>query len=463
MQFDASHGFGSFLVSLGLVTEEQVGEAQSHQQFTDKRLGETLIALGHITAPQLRRALDMASGCRPLPKLATPKLGEVLVAQAHFSERRLESALQQQAADPRPLGELLVERGDCTYQEVFDGLADQRLPVTGRLLVVDDSALACTMLVDGLSELGYGVVACEDPLEALDQVARLKPDLVVTDLDMPELDGAELCRRIKVATRGQVPVIILTANAAENAVSGLQAGADDYVRKGTSMAELAARITGILRRTKAAARVRELFARYTSDAVVEQVLDAGDVVLYGEKREVTLLFADIRSFTPFAESHDAELVMATLNDVLGQLADAVLAYGGTIDKFLGDGQMAVFGAPIKRDDDPQRALDAADKMIEATRARNRTCSEELRLEIGVALNTGPVICGSLGSTRRTEYTCIGDPVNVAARLCALAEPNQIVVGEGTLAKVGAPVDVERLESVAVKGRTKPIRVLRLAR
>src|SRR5690606_29146645 len=154
--------------------------------------------------------------------------------------------------------------------------------------------------------------------------------------EMPNLDGAELCRRVKAHSQNQLPVIILTANESETAIAGLAAGADDYVRKGTSIEELGARIATILRRTNETHRVRKMFARYTSDAVLDQVLQASAVVLTGEKRDATVLFADIRNFTSFAEEHTPERVMATLNDVLGRLADAVLAQGGTIDKFLGD-------------------------------------------------------------------------------------------------------------------------------
>jgi adenylate cyclase len=218
-----------------------------------------------------------------------------------------------------------------------------------------------------------------------------------------------------------------------------------------------------MRRTNATSRVRKLFARYTSDAIVEQVLQSGDLVLTGEKREVTVLFADVRNFTSFAETQSPERVMSTLNDVLGRLADAVLAQGGTVDKFLGDGLMAVFGAPMKSEDHARRGIAAAFGMLHAMTARNRDCSPELVLEVGVGVNTGVVVAGSVGNERRTEYTCIGDTVNVASRICSLAEPGEIIVGAGTAQRLPDLAQLEAMAPVRLKGKAQPVPVFRAKR
>jgi adenylate cyclase len=198
-----------------------------------------------------------------------------------------------------------------------------------------------------------------------------------------------------------------------------------------------------------------LFARYTSDAVVDQVLKAGEVVLTGEKREVTILFADIRDFTSFAESHSPEDVVTTLNVMLGKIADAVIATGGTVDKFLGDGLMAVFGAPLHQDDHAERALAAAYAMLDAL--------QDHSLAVGVAINSGVVVAGSIGNERRTEYTCIGDTVNVCSRLCGLAAPRELLVGEGTVARLDGPERFEPLPPVKLKGKAHPVAVYRARR
>jgi adenylate cyclase len=185
----------------------------------------------------------------------------------------------------------------------------------------------------------------------------------------------------------------------------------------------------------------------------------GDIVLTGEKREVTVMFVDIRSFTAFAESYEPEIVMSTLNDILGRLADAVLTCGGTVDKFLGDGLMALFGAPVARADDARWAVTCARQMIQAMAERNRDATP--RLEVGIGINTGAVIAGSLGNERRTDYTCIGDAVNVAARLCSLAGPNEILLGPVTAQQLGDTAGVTALaEPVQLKGKTQRVPVFR---
>jgi adenylate cyclase len=448
--------FGTLLVELGFVTNAQLDEAIA---LRGDRVTEALLELGHITHAQLREALDA------IKSTARPKLGDVLVNLGYLTKSELESVLQIQATSQRPLGELLIESGACTYEEVFEGLRAQSTGVLKRVrvLVVDDSLIVCTLLTQGLMDLGYHVVSRQDPVKALDDLDHIQPDIVVSDLEMPNVDGAELCRRIKTRTTDQLPVIILTANETEAALTGLQAGADDYVRKGTSMEELGARIETIMRRTKATERVRKLFARYTSDAVVDQVLQAGTVVLTGEKREVTVVFVDVRGFTTFAESETPEAIVSTLNDVLGRLADAVLAQGGTIDKFLGDGLMAVFGAPMKQDDDTQRALAAAARMLAAMDERNAACEPELVLDVGIGINTGMVVAGSIGNERRSEYTVIGDTVNVASRLCALAEPGEILVGAGTVRRIGNQAGFDEMEPVRLKGKLSPVPVFRMKR
>ncbi|MFO0600226.1 MAG: adenylate/guanylate cyclase domain-containing protein [Myxococcaceae bacterium] len=480
---DRLRRFGDFLVELGLVTEGQVQEALALQPLTGNRVGEALLSLGYLTRAQLQRALSMAVQKGDTVVLDRPPLGEILIGLRYVPPDAVIDALGAQQRTGKRLGELLVEKGTLTHKQLYEALGLQQrmspvaedegerpppvpttaMPATAngqRLVVIDDSELACALVQEGLVSQGYEVTCFNDPFLALEQVDVLKPDLVLTDLDMPGLDGGEVCRRLKHGPTSSVPVIILTANDAdEQRVKGLREGADDYVNKGASMEELAARVETVLRRTRETERVRRLFARYTSDAVVEEILRTGDVVLTGERREVTVLFADLRNFTSFAEERPPEEVMRVLNEVLGRLADAVLEWGGTLDKFLGDGLMAVWGAPVSHEDDTLSAVNAALAMRSAMRHLRDVAG--MPLELGIGLNTGPVLAGSLGSTRRTEYTCIGDTVNVASRLCALAAPGEILVGEGTargLAQVGP---FESLPPVRVKGKTQPVPLYRV--
>jgi adenylate cyclase len=185
---------------------------------------------------------------------------------------------------------------------------------------------------------------------------------------------------------------------------------------------------------------------------------------------VTLLFADIRNFTGLADSLPPEQTVGVLNQVLGGLSDAVLTCGGTLDKFLGDGLMAVFGAPVGRSDDPLRALQSAKMMMafmvelkqraEAEWATTRQ-GRPLTLELGIGINSGMAVAGNIGGSMRTEYTCIGDSVNVAARLCALAGPGEILVGERTVALLaGQESGFEELPPVRLKGKPHPVPLFR---
>lgn len=480
---DPLRRFGDFLISMGLVTEGQVQEALALQPLTGSRVGEALLSLGYLTRNQLQRALSMAVQKGDAVVLDRPPLGEILIGLRYVQDEAVEKGLAAQQKTGKRLGEVLVEHGAIDHQQLYEalGLQQRMSPVsppepsrtttaefnatkvtsTGqRLVIIDDSELACALVQEGLAAQGYDVVCFNDPFLALEQVDVLKPDLVLTDLDMPGLSGSEVCRRLKHGPRSSVPVIILTANDEdEDKVKGLREGADDYVNKGASMGELAARVETVLRRTRETERMRRLFARYTSDAVVEEILRKGDVVLTGEKRVVTVLFADLRNFTSFAESNEPEDVMRQLNDVLGRLADSVLEWGGTLDKFLGDGLMAVWGAPVKHEDDAASAVSAALRMMEELRALNEL--RGAKFELGIGLNTGPVLAGSLGSQRRTEYTCIGDTVNVASRLCALAPPGQIFVGEGTAQALRHVGPLEPLDPVRVKGKLQPVALYRV--
>lgn len=477
---------GELLVRMGLVTPAQVTEALERQRESGERLGEALISLGHLSQEKLQAALADALGLAVPPLGHQPPLGEVLLGLCHITEQQLREALARQQRDNRKLGEILVELGACTYRQLYEGLSlQQRMssepaPVSRpeapaasgvTVLVVDDSPLACQLVEQGLGELGYQVTSLSDPFQALEQLPKLRPSIVLTDLDMPGMDGAELCQRLKGGAGPQVPVVILTVNDEDaQRIHGLRAGADDYVNKGASMGELAARIDSIVRRAAEASRVRELFARYTSDAVVEEILKQGKPVLTGEKREVTVMFADIRKFTALAEAMPPEQVVALLNQVLGRMADAVLTCGGTLDKFLGDGLMAVFGAPVGHEDDAVRALQAARMMMDAVQQLNEQAKLDQRqgaprapapeLELGVGVNSGVAVAGNVGSARRVEYTCIGDAVNVAARLCSLARPGEILVGERTCTLASHAGPFELLPPMQLKGKQRPVPVFR---
>lgn len=470
-----------WLVQAGVVSAEQMAEAEAQMVRTGQSVVKALTSLGHSNPESVEISVGRALGLGR----SQPRLGEMLLKRGHLTPEGLQQALVTQARTGSRLGEVLVELGLCTWEQVYGALESQgdparhtplRTPAVSkptktrpRVVIIDDSPIALAMLEHGLVQNGYEVLPFGEPHQALLFLRDASVDVVLTDMEMPGMNGLELCRRLKEPPYPALPVIILTANEEDALrVDGLRAGAEDYVSKTSSMDELLARIDSVLRRVGEARRVRSVFARYTSEAVVEEVLSKPEgVFLDGERRETTILFADLRRFTPLAESLAPEQTVRVLNEVLGRLADAVLAFGGTLDKFLGDGLMAVWGAPVQRPDDALRALQAARRMIRsveelrsgpAARAEPELFSS---LQIGVGLNTGWVVAGNVGSAVRTEYTCIGDAVNVASRLCGHAEPGDILLGERTYALVSEHARFEPLAPVQLKGKSQPVPVWRV--
>lgn len=213
-------------------------------------------------------------------------------------------------------------------------------------------------------------------------------------------------------------------------------------------------------------RVRDLFARFVPENVVDEVLaNADGLRLGGVQRESTVMFSDLRGFTSLAESMTPARVIETLNRYLSEMSDAILDHGGTLVAYMGDGIMAVFGAPLAQEDHADRALAAAMEMITVRLPR---FNEWLRSEglsdgfkMGVGLNSGHVMSGHVGSERRVEYTAVGDTTNTASRIEALTKdtPHQLLLSEATrLALLRAPEDLEFVKETEIRGRQATIKL-----
>ncbi len=202
--------------------------------------------------------------------------------------------------------------------------------------------------------------------------------------------------------------------------------------------------------------LRRLLPAELVDRVVSGELE---VKKGGELRDTTVLFSDIRGFTSMSESQDAQQVVAMLNEYFELMVEIVFKHEGTLDKFVGDEIMVLFGAPVAHDDDAFRAVSTAIEMMEALKEFNRTraAENEVPIEIGIGINSGEVVAGYLGSSKALEYTVIGDVVNTGARLCSTAGPGEVIISETTYERVRAYFLVEELEPKQVKGKAKPLR------
>lgn len=212
-------------------------------------------------------------------------------------------------------------------------------------------------------------------------------------------------------------------------------------------------------------RVTDIFGRYVAPQVVDQILKKGQegLKLGGSRRELTLLFVDIRGFTPLSEAAEPEEIVEILNEYLDLTAGCIFKYDGTLDKFIGDATMAIFNAPLLLEDHPMQAVKAAWAMKEGSSAVEQKLFERFGLVVkfGIGVHTGPAVFGNIGSKTRMDYTAIGDTVNTAARLESNAKPGQILISEATYAFVKDRVSAVSLGEIKVKGKEQGISVYEL--
>jgi adenylate cyclase len=348
-------------------------------------------------------------------------------------------------------------------------------PGAVRLLVVDDNELNRDMLSRRLGSRGFAVEVAEDGERGLALIEQQAFDLVLLDVMMPGLSGIDVLRRVRERWPGSdLPVIMVTArDTTEDVVEALGLGANDYVTKPLDFPVVLARVESqlTLKRQKEEIRrlaetlelrnrfIQSLFGRYLSDDVVAGLLASPEgPKLGGELRKVTLLMSDLRGFTPLTEGLAPEPVLHLLNSYLGAMADVILAHQGTIDEFVGDAILAIFGAPLARPDDARRAVACAVEMQAAIQQLNRRNEAEglPRLEMGIAIHTGEVIVGNIGSERRTKYGVVGSAVNHAGRIESFTVGGQVLISDATLREAGEGLRVGSRLAIDAKGTRERI-------
>jgi adenylate cyclase len=356
------------------------------------------------------------------------------------------------------------------------------------ILVVDDLAQNVRLLEAVLVPRGYAVVSATSGQEALARTAADPPvDFVLLDIVMPEMDGYEVCRVLRAdpATRF-LPVVMITASGEPEKVAAIEAGADDFIAKPFDQSELLARVRSLLRikryhdtiETQAAElaawnrqleqRVEEQvealermgrLQRFLSPQLAELVLSSGDEsFLQSHRREITVVFCDLRGFTSFAETVEPEDVMLVLGQYHAALGDLVGRFDGTLERFTGDGLMVFFNDPLPCPDAPQRAV----RMAVAMRGRVAQLAEGWRghgydLDFSVGIAQGHATLGRIGFEGRSDYAAIGSVTNLAARLCAEAGPGQILISQRVFAAAEEVVTAESMGELTLRGFSRPTR------
>jgi class 3 adenylate cyclase len=337
-----------------------------------------------------------------------------------------------------------------------------------KVLVADDNPNSRQLVRDILESIGYDPLMAIDGPSALKLVREQPPDLIILDVNMPGMSGFEVCSAIKADPKlNHIPILMLTALAdVENRVTGLGLGADDYITKPFSPRELTARIDARLR-TKAETdnlrktqeTIRQTFERFVSPAVVEKLLhDPSHLRLGGQLQEVSVLFFDLEGFTAFSERTPPEKVLTTLNNYLALVVSVIQSYAGTVNKFLGDGVMALYNTPLSQADHALRAVRTALQVRDSLREFADQLEADQRMLMNVGIHTGQAVIGNIGTPQLMEFTAIGDAVNVAARLQGLASGGRILISEATWQQVRGRIFAQPMGQQVVKNRREPVMV-----
>jgi class 3 adenylate cyclase len=364
-------------------------------------------------------------------------------------------------------------------------------PVT--ILAVDDQPANLRLLDAVLSPRGYRVLRASSGEQALELLPSSGADLVLLDIVMPGIDGYEVCRRIRSASEtAYLPVVMITASGHQEKTRAIEAGADDFVSKPFDQSELLARVASLARIkryhdtiTRQAAELAEWNAelearvntqleelqrmsrlrRFLSPQVADLVINSGDEsVLGSHRREIVVVFCDLRGFTAFAESSEPEEVMGVLGEYHAALGELIFRYEGTLERFTGDGLMVFFNDPIPLEDPTQRAVEMAlvmrDRVAGLVEGWSRLGHD---LGFGVGIAQGFATLGRIGYEGRFDYAAIGTVTNLAARLCGEADAGQVLVSQRVFSAVEAVAAGEPVGALELKGFSRPIRVFRVSR
>ncbi|OGQ52415.1 MAG: guanylate cyclase [Deltaproteobacteria bacterium RIFCSPLOWO2_02_56_12] len=349
-----------------------------------------------------------------------------------------------------------------------------------KILIVDDEPFNLDLLEQELTDQGYVIERANDGAEALEKVPSFLPDLILLDYMMPKMNGIEVVKQLKQDERYKgIPVILLTAKASqEDKVKGLDAGADDYVVKPFDSFELLARVRSMMRikqmqdsleewnrglTDKVTQQVGQIermgrLKRYLSPQIAETILKSEDENLFkSHRREITVVFLDLRGFTAFSDSAEPEEIMELLRIYHAEMGKLIFEFQGTLERFAGDGIMVFFNDPIPCENHTEKAARMALEMHARVKGlRTGWLKKGYDLDLGIGLAAGYATLGNIGFEGRMDYGAVGNVTNLASRLCDEAKGGQILTNQKTFSKIEELFEAEPLEELELKGFSRPV-------
>jgi len=334
---------------------------------------------------------------------------------------------------------------------------------SARLLVADDNKVNRLLMARSLELQGHRVTLAENGRAALDLLRREAFDLLLLDIEMPEMDGFHVLEQLKADLQlRDLPVIVTSSlEGVANIVRCIELGAEDYLPKPVNPVLLKARLAASLEKKRLRDQQKEWMRRFATREVVQDLQQSG-FALGGKRVRGAVMFTDIRGFTALAETQPPEETIELLNTYYTLMFDATSANGGVITLMAGDGLMAIFGAPLPMEDPCAGAVRTALEMIETIELFNleRVAAEKPPIKIGIGIASGEMVAGYAGTNERATYTCIGSTVNLASRLEAhtKAVGRTILIDGATCAALSDRVEVESLGPIAIRGKAVPVEV-----
>jgi class 3 adenylate cyclase len=332
-----------------------------------------------------------------------------------------------------------------------------------RLLVVDDNKVNRLLLSRTLEQLGHRVSTAENGVVALAKLREEPYDLMLLDMEMPEMDGftvlEHLARDLKLR---DLPVIVTSSlEGVAHVARCIELGAEDYLYKPVNGVLLKARVGSSLEKKRLRDQQKELVSRFATSEVAQDLEQSG-FALGGRHVTASVMFCDIRGFTALAEAQPPDETIELLNTYYTLMFDAINGAGGVVNQMIGDGLMAIFGAPLPLEDYRESAVRAAVEMIEMIALLNaeRTASDKPAIRVGIGIATGPLVAGYTGTQSRATYTCVGDTVNLAARLEAHTKQvaYDILVDDATRDAIHREVEITTIGQVLFHGKSSAVAV-----